>query len=105
MLCGVKPASSVGNSPDAHSALGIDTPKSSRPYEGEDSLQYRCGALRMILKPFLPQRAVKCMPISLDRYWPTVVACSPTASIPDCPSANRIQPASAGAILPVTSRI
>jgi endonuclease YncB( thermonuclease family) len=45
--------------------------------QGEDSLQYRCGAKAANeLDAFIARRPVDCSPISLDQYRRTVAVCS-----------------------------
>jgi endonuclease YncB( thermonuclease family) len=56
---------------------GIDAPESSQLRRGEDSLQYRCGALAANdLDAFIARRPVNCSPLNLDPYGRTVATCS-----------------------------
>lgn len=57
--------------------FGIDAPESYQLCRGDDSLQYRCGAKAANgLFDFIADRAVRCEPVSLDRYGRTVAVCS-----------------------------
>jgi endonuclease YncB( thermonuclease family) len=56
---------------------GIDAPESTQLCRGEDSLQYRCGALAANdLDAFIARRPVDCLPMNLDQYGRTVATCS-----------------------------
>jgi endonuclease YncB( thermonuclease family) len=56
---------------------GIDAPESSQLCRGEDSSQYRCGAVAANdLDAFIARRPVSCLPLNLDPYGRTVATCS-----------------------------
>jgi endonuclease YncB( thermonuclease family) len=56
---------------------GIDASESSQLCRGDDSLPYRCGGRAVNdLDAFIANRAVSCLPISLDRYGRTVATCA-----------------------------